>query len=328
MDLGTGLFVHNQTDLVLPDVIPITLSRTYRQNDPTSRSFGKGATNPYDMFIYGDTANYGEIILPDGSRVHFDRIPNSNPYLYEHTTSPTQFYKATMKLLTGSGGDYTWEVKLLDGTIYQFKVKVLVGDIFGVHESTNALTLIQDRYGNKITITRDENMRMTRVTSPNGRWIDFGYSDTTTRIATATDNSGRVVSYLYDGSGRLWKVTDPKSGITEYIYDSNDRMLTIKDPRGHITLTNEYDPASGRVTKQTMPDDGFFLFTYTVDANGKVTQTDVTDPRGFVRRAAFNAEKYSVSDTLALGQPEQQTYTYERESGSNNILSMTDPLAG
>jgi YD repeat-containing protein len=108
-----------------------------------------------------------------------------------------------MKLLTDSGGNYTWEVKLLDGTIYQFKVKVLFGDIFGVHDSTNALSLIQDRYGNKVTITRDDNLHMLRVTSPNGRWIDFGYSDTSTRIATATDNSGRVVSYLYDASGRL-----------------------------------------------------------------------------------------------------------------------------
>jgi len=326
VDLGTGLFVHHQTDLVLPDVIPIELSRTYRQNDSNNRSFGKGAMNPYDMFIYGDTANYGEIILPDGGRVHFDRVPNSNPWVYEHTTSPTRFYKATMKLLTGYGGDYTWEVKLLDGTIFQFKVKVLFGDIFGVHESTNALSLVQDRFGNKLTITRDDNLRMTRVTSPNGRWIDFGYSDTSTRIATATDNSGRVVSYLYDASGRLWKVTDAKGGLTEYIYDSNDRMLTIKDPRNIVYLTNEYDATSGRVTRQTLADTGVYQFTYTVDANGKVTQTDVTDPRGFVRRSTFNTDIYTVSDTMALGRPEQQTYTYQRQTGSNAILSMTDSL--
>ena len=31
-------------------------------------------------------------------------------------------------------------------------------------------------------------------------------------------------------------------------------------------------------------------FEYTVDANGKITQTLVTDPRGNIRRVTFNAD--------------------------------------
>ncbi len=326
VDLSTGLFVYRKTDLILPDVIPLELSRTYRQNDSNARSFGKGFAQPYDMFIYGDTANYGEIILPDGGRIHFDKIPNSSPWIYECTKGPSPFYKATMRQITGVGPNGAWEVKLRDGSIYQFGIKVILADQFGIHDSINFLSVIQDRFGNRVTITRDDNLRILRVTSPNGRWIDFGYIDSSNRIANATDNSGRVVSYVYDASGRLWKVTDAKGGVTEYAYDSNDRMLTIKDPRNIIYLTNQYDATSGRVTQQTLADNGVYQFAYTVDGNGKVTQTDATDPRNYVRRATFNSDGFCLTDTHAFGTSIQQAYAYQWQTGTNFLISMTDPL--
>lgn len=325
VDLGTGLFVYHKTDLVLPDVIPLALTRTYRQDDSIERSFGKGMTNPYDIYMWGNTATFGEIVLPDAGRVHFDVVTQA-PYTYVCNNSPTRFYKATMAMIPGVGPNGAWEVRLKDGSIYQFGIKAIFGDIFGVHSSITALFSYQDRFGNKFTISRDENFRMTRVTSPNGRWIQFTYSDTSKKIAQATDNTGRTVSYTYDANGRLWKVTDAKGGVTEYLYDASDRMLSIKDPRNIVYLTNEYDPASGRVTRQTQSDNSVYQYAYTVDAQGKVTQTDVTDPRNYVHRATFNSAGYVASETFALGTPQQQTYTYQRQAGSNLLQSVTDPL--
>ena len=68
VDLSTGLFVYERTDLVLPDTIPISLTRTYRQSDTVSRPFGIGMTHPYEIFMVGDTRpyTYQELILPDG----------------------------------------------------------------------------------------------------------------------------------------------------------------------------------------------------------------------------------------------------------------------
>lgn len=44
-------------------------------------------------------------------------------------------------------------------------------------------------------------------------------------------------------------------------------MTTIKDRRGMITVTNQYDPTSGRVTQQTLatgtPDQAIYQFAYT-----------------------------------------------------------------
>ena len=47
-----------------------SLSRVYRQSDSRSRSFGIGATHPYDIFLVGDLNpyTYQELILADGGK--------------------------------------------------------------------------------------------------------------------------------------------------------------------------------------------------------------------------------------------------------------------
>jgi YD repeat-containing protein len=74
-------------------------------------------------------------------------------------------------------------------------------------------------------------------------------------------------------------------------------MLTLTDPRGIKFVTNTYD-ATGKVATQTLADGAVYRFTYGTG------QTDVTDPRGIVRRVTFNSSGYAVSDTRALGRPE------------------------
>ncbi|HZE69209.1 MAG TPA: RHS repeat-associated core domain-containing protein [Pyrinomonadaceae bacterium] len=312
LDLSTGLFVYDRTDLVLTDVLPISLTRTYRPGDNASRAFGIGSTHPYEMFLWSVT-NYtaADLILPDGARVHYVRISPGTSYtdaIYEHTTTPTVFYKSRLSW-NGTGFD----LKLKDGTTYVFPAE-------------SGLKYIRDRYGNQTTITRSSGTtgNITEVTSPNGRWVQFTY-DTSNRITQAKDHTGRTVNYTYDAGGRLWKVTDPNGGVTEYTYDGSNRMLTIKDARGIVYLTNQYD-ANGRVIRQTQADSSTFQFAYTLDGNGKVTQTDVTDPHGNVRRVTFNSSGYTLTDTSAFGTPEQQTVTITRESGTNRPLNVIDSL--
>ncbi len=318
VSLSTGLFIYDKTDMVLPDTLPIRLTRTYRQLDSASRAFGIGASHLYEMFLVGDTFpyTYQELIMPDGGRVRFNRISPGTSYsdaIYE-TLAPNAFHKAR---LTWNGNG--WNLVLKNGSLYVFP------EAFGAaRPSDSALMRVQDRHGNSITLTRGINSRLTKITSSNGRGIELTY-DTSDRITQAKDNIGRTVSYTYDVSGRLWKVTDPIGGVTEYTYDAAHRMLTVKDARGIVFLTNTYD-VNGRVSKQTQADATTYLFAYTLDANGRVTQTDVTDPRGNIRRVTFNADGHTLTDTYAVGKPEQQKATYERQAGSNLPLSITDTL--
>jgi RHS repeat-associated protein len=314
IDLSTGLFVYHKADLILPDVIPISLTRTYRQNWGTERGFGRGTTHPYEMFFETRvSSSYLDLILADGGRVRFSKNASG---VYEHTTTPSRFYKATLRVTAGG-----IEVKLLDGTRYQFP-----NDTNGTRTiSITGLSAILDRYDNKLTIDRDSRLRITKITSPNGRWVELSYADSSSRITQVRDNTGRAVSYAYDADGRLIQVTDPGGGVTDYIYDLSHRMLRIKDARHIVYLTNEYD-ANGRVIQQTHADGGTYQFNYSLDSNGKVIQTEVTDARGNVRRNTFNANGYWLTDTYAVGKPEQQTFTVERQAESNFVLTSTDPL--
>jgi RHS repeat-associated protein len=325
VNLSTGLFVYRHTDLVVPDVIPLVLTRTYRPQDTRSRPFGIGTTHPYEMFVVGDLnpATFADLILPEGGRIHYRRITPGTELsnaVYEASETPTTFLRSR---IVGSGLTLTRQ----DGTVYTFPNPEPPGT-----PQKAALLAIQDRYGNRVQATRHpDSGDLLRITSPNGRWIQFNY-DAAHRITLAFDNLGRTVVYNYDAAGRLARVTDPNGGVTEYTYDAAHRMLTITDPRGIVYLTNTYygpGPNEGRVQTQTQKDQTTYQFAYTLD-QGRVIQTDVTDPRNVVRRVAFNPAGFTMTDIRALGLMEQQTLTYERNSptnpDSNLVSAVTDTL--
>ena len=318
VDLATGLFVYDKVDLVLPDSMPIAFGRTYRQGDPISRAFGIGTTHSYELNVVGDRVNYSyaELVLPDGARFRFDRTSSGTSHttaVMEHTATPTQFLHSVLSWNSGYGG---WDLRLRDGTVYEFFVYW--------QAEVAVLQAVQDRFGNRVSITRDANRRATHIRSPHGRSLQLTY-DGSGRVTQIADQIGRTVAYTYDASGRLWKVTDAASGVTELTYDTSHRMQTIKDPRGITYLTNVYD-ANGRMSEQTLADGGVFEFDYTLDLNNRIIQTDLTDPRGFVRRVTFNAYGYAQTDTLAFGQAEEQATTLVRASTTNLVTSHTDEL--
>lgn len=320
VDCATGLFLNAATDLSVADVIPLQVARSYRPRDPASRAFGIGTNLAYDFFLVGDTSpwTYQELILPDGGRLRFKRISAGTSYtdaVYQHTSSTTRYYGAILRY---KGGSCYWELKLKDGEAVCFP------------ESMNstvaraaAATSLSDRYGNTLTFTRSSN-NLTRVGSPSGRYIDFTY-DAKNRITQAIDNAGRTVGYEYDAAGRLVKVTDPLGQTEVFTYDAAHNMLTVQDKRGNLMVSNVYD-ANNRVSKQTYADGSTNLFSYTLNAAGKVVQTEVTNERGIVKRIEFNEAGYPLRITNAVGQPEQQIESYEREPLSNLLLSRTDAL--
>jgi len=320
VDCGTGLFLNSATDLVIDDIMPIQISRTYRPRDAASRAFGIGTNLAYDIFLVGDTNpwTYQELILPDGGRVRYNRISPGTGYtdaVYEHKSSATSYYGSILKR-GGSTACY-WDLALMNGSHICFPESMNSGSA----RRAAALSM-SDRYGNALVFSRT-NDNLTRIASPSGRTVDLQY-DAANRITQATDNVGRTVKYEYDAQGRLIKVTDPLGNFEAFTYDSAHRMLTVQDKRGNMMVTNEYD-GNGRVAKQTYADGNTNLFAYTLDASNRVTQTDITNERGVVKRMVFSSAGYVTSITEALGLPEQQVTTYEY-TPANLLLSVTDPL--
>ena len=279
---------------MLNDVIPLSLTRTYRQLDPTVRAFGVGMSMDYEMFISGDnnftTGGFSseDLILADGGQIHFTNTstsvvcnngicgegsgsPGAGSLTFAATSTPTDFYGATLTLLHGYGQGGTacpgfsnlsncWVLTKKDGTVYQFPAT----DNDNNNPRQYALTSISDRYGNTVNLTRDASTgNLLKVTSPNGRWIQFTY-DTSNRVTQAQDNMGRITSYTYDPiSGGLATATDANGKVTSYTYDPDGDMLTITDPRNIQYLQNVYD-ANGFVSQQILANTGTYNFAYTL----------------------------------------------------------------
>src|SRR5579864_1924051 len=352
VDLGSGLFVYNKTDLAVNDIFPLVVTRTYRQNDPLPRAFGIGTNFNYNIYMVGANASspngftYQELILPDGYRVHFDRTSpclgaqgepptfcNWDNAVYKVTTGPPDFQGAVLAYNDANHADWpdrVWKLTKKDGTLLTFP------ESGGSNDYRNSsISSLTDRYGNSLLFTRTRICCRTQdqstytgdllqVTSSTGRFIQFSY-DSNSHITQIKDNIGRTVGYSYDSQGRLTQVTDANGGIWNYTYDSNNNMLTIQDPRGIFYLSNQYD-ANNRVIQQTGPDNRNSLFSYTTDQNGNVTQSSVTDPRGIVENLSFDSGGFLLSDTFAVGKPEQQTFTYTRDPVTELITSVVDPL--
>ncbi|MEQ1727380.1 MAG: RHS repeat-associated core domain-containing protein [Vicinamibacterales bacterium] len=325
VDLSTGLFVHRKTDLTVHGLMPLHVDRAYRPADARMRPFGIGSSHEYEVFLMG-SANpwtYIDVVLEDGARIHFDRTSPGTGWfdaIYTHTQTPSRFYMSSIR----------WQPSTVLG---HWRLTFPSGDIWMFAESSAAtapsaagLIGILDRFGNRIDVERSgPYASVSRVSTSNGRYIAFDY-DSSNRVIRLTDNAGRTVSYTYDALGRLWKVTNPEGGMTQYTYDASHRMVTITDERGVRFLSNEYD-ASDRVVRQTLTDGAAYAFAYTTDAQGRVVRTDVTNPRGMVRRTSFNTAGYSMTVVDATGTPLERTrLRLERATGSNLITAETDAL--
>ncbi len=298
VDLASGLFVLQKTDLVLPGRLPLALTRTYRTLDSSPGPFGPGTSHAYEVFLQSLSPDAMLLTLPGNSRALFSRQPDGT---FRNGTEPG--LRGAVVTLSGSDRLLTFK----DGTVWTF-------------DGNGRLIVQRDRNENTLTIGRDGQGRVTSLTEPAGRSFTFGYSGTSLQITQVTDPIARTVRYGYDGAGRLSSVTDSAGGVTTYTYDSANRLTTITDPRGILFLRNEYDSA-GRVSRQIQADGGVFTFSYTL-TSGAVTQTVVTDPRGNRTTSRFNTSGHLIGQTDALGQPT----TFEREVGTNFLFSSTDPL--
>ena len=288
-------------------------ARSYRENDSASRAFGIGMVLSYDMEIFIDDSGqyaFADLVLPNAGRIHYVRTSPGNYFLgavFQNTSSPGIYFGSTLTW-TGSA----WTLSRKDGTQLTFG-------------SAAMLTQIEDRNGNTVSIDRGPGNNVTAVVSPNGRWINFTF-DSSNRVTQVQDNTGRTVSYAYNAAGQLSSFTDANEGVTSYLYDSAGRMYSFTTPNGNVHANNHYD-TNNRVTQQTQPDGGVFGFAYTLDGNGNVSMTDITDPNGSVCQMTFNTTGYLTSDTWATGKPEQEANTYVRDGSTNYIVSATDQLS-
>jgi len=305
--LNTGQFHLVAHDLRVGDTISLDLARVYRSGAydssgrPMAGAFGIGTTFNYDSYLTvsaADSNNLRQLIqlyLPSGIRVSFT-LRSGSTSTWDDLTSPGKYFRAT---ISGSG---TKLLTLRDGRTMQF---TMLGGVY-------RLTRLQDRNGNTVTITRDSKTgAVSRLTSPNGRSLTFTSvigTRGTPLVSRVTDALNRQVSYQYDGQDRLIQVTDAAGGLWKYGWDDKSRLVGVTDPEGNQQVINTYDD-NDRVVGQRLADGSTFAMAYTV-IDGTITQTEVTDRRGSIRRLEFDANGRVVRNTYPAGQSIAQVQTY------------------
>ncbi len=182
------------------------------------------------------------------------------------------------------------------------------------------------------TLTYDNVGQVTRVTQPDGAYIDYTY-DAAHRLTDITDNLGNTLSYtldaagnrtaentrdpsntltrtlgrVYDSLGRLHKLLNAQSAETVFTYDGNGNQDTVTDALLRVTDSN-VDPLN-RLIQSTDALMGNTQYRY--DARDNLTR--VIDAKGLATDYVYDG----LSDLMQLVSPDTGTTNYTYDSAGN-----------
>jgi RHS repeat-associated protein len=240
VDMVTGGFYVDATDLVLPGPMPMTVRRNYSSQNVIANQFGIGWKLSYMPFL---TVNNDSSVIyasePDGSVIAYQITLTNvwttsialNPTLNTHTTSGIG---STANLFNGkivqttSGPNTFYTLYSPDGSSRLFQVMTFAGLVTSTRPY---LTQWTDNRGNFYTCqygtdpTQPDFGQARRIQSSNGDYLGF-YFDVYGHIIEAYTGDGRRLFYDYDSFGDLVTVTLPDQSQLSYVYQHNMQSVT------------------------------------------------------------------------------------------------------
>jgi YD repeat-containing protein len=288
VDLHSGMFVLRQTDLFISDVMPLSLTRTYRVWDLYSRAFGVGTNHPYDISPTGSRFpyTYMDLNLEDGRQIHLRRISKGTSYedaVFRHDETSSEFYGGQVAW-NGNG----WTMDFRDGRRFLFPEAY-----FAKNYAQGAPYEMRDTEDHRIQFKRDEKRNLEQLTSPSGRKITFKY-DAADRIVEAADDAGGVRKYSYDDNGHVQTVSDASHLLYRFEYQhlldltgyDPYLMTAILDRNWKVLLQNIYMDRS-RISEQRLANGEVYRYSYVFNSKYEIVETIVTVPNGKKRKFFF-----------------------------------------
>jgi|GEM_PF-697123 len=199
------------------------------------------------------------------------------------------------------------------------------------------LSQVEDRNGNRHTLTYDGNGNLAAVADGLGRTLNFSYQGT--RLSGISDGYGRAYSFGYTGE-ILTSLTDPMGNVTEFTgsnaepglitavtypkgnrpyiqtYDGEERVIKQTDTYGDVTGLDFSGQSEGKTTI-TYPDQSAVKHNHL----GKELLSELEDPSGHKVEMEYDDNK---RNTLVRDRVGGETgFSYQSESGK--IASITNP---
>jgi YD repeat-containing protein len=114
--------------------------------------------------------------------------------------------------------------------------------------SGNLISII-DRNGNTTQLTYDAVGRLTTVTDPASRQLNFSYANGSSLLVVGvTSSTGQSLSYAYDSQGRLIQVTNPDTTFYTFQYNGQSLISSVTDQNGKILEAHTYDSSNRGLT--------------------------------------------------------------------------------
>ena len=182
--------------------------------------------------------------------------------------------------------------------------------------------------GSRDTFVYDKTSNLIKAVTASGMITEYTYDSLGNKITEKTGDS--LMSYEYDGEGRIRKIVQPTGEEIVYTYDKRGNCLTETDGRGN-SYVYTYDAASN-LTSSTDPLGNKTSYTY--DIYGRCIK--VTDPKGNSTAYAYDGNGNCIRQTNAAGTVTEMTYdarnrlikTTEKTSEGENVTSFTYDKAG
>jgi RHS repeat-associated protein len=339
IDIASGDMIVGQTDVDLPGVLPLVLSRTHVSSYRLGSWFGRSWASTLDQRVevddqgvYFATADAMTLIYPPPSTS--DTAPSGTAVLpSEGPRWPLTTVDDEYRVSDPYRG-WTWHFAPMPD---QNRLVVLPA-------GQRPLTAITDRAGHRIDILRDADGTPVEVVHSGGYRVrvhtetnrvvalslhDSAADDDTVLLRFAYNDYGDLTDIInssglpqrfeYDGDGRIVAWTDRNHTTYRYTYDVDGRCVATDGTGGTLTgaLRYELDQATGRRTT-TVTDSLGHDTVYHINRHIQVEA--VTDPLGNTTRGTWDRYDRKLSGTDPLG----RTTSY-RYDDRGNVIEITRP---
>jgi YD repeat-containing protein len=236
VDFATGNTYITESDIRVPGLGGLNLTRTWNSLLPPIQQslasmFGPGwRSNDEERLIFVGPDAFLKYARGDGSIWSFSLLAEGPPNVFA-VVAP-----ANDPTVTLTKGSPSWTLTSKSGEKRLFDA------------TTGLLVSIIDRNGNTTQLAYDSSHRLTTVTDPASRHLNFTYIGSSFLVSGASADVGITYSYTYDNQGKLIKVTKPDDTTVTFQYDTNFNITAVLDSEGKVLESHTYDSAHRGLT--------------------------------------------------------------------------------
>ncbi|MGX1755377.1 DUF6531 domain-containing protein [Streptomyces lydicus] len=315
VDVASGEMLLQQTDLTLPGVLPLAVSRTHLSSYRYGQFFGPSWASTLDERLEVNERGRVSWTREDGSILFYPGLPGAESGEGEREgVLPEEGPRLPLaRVGTGTEGRVTYRVADPHTGLVR---------TFADHpDDENGLYWLSgwhDRNGNEVTVERLEDGTPTTLLHSGGYRVDVDcIAGLLTGLKVSTPQGPvEVMSYEHDEDGNLTHVVNSSGQPLVFGYDDQSRITSWTD-RNNSVYRYVYDDAS-RVT-ETIGPDGYLSSHWSYDP--EQLRTHYTDACGATTVYQLNDLYQVVGETDPLG----NTTTSEWDR-YDNLLARTDPL--